>query len=612
MRWLIAVMASLLAGNASAQASGAGLLLRMEQVAATAPYVIPGTSAPAPGGPTWPLCTISCPPAQGTSFATEEPTVFWDAIPRTIYTGDVPLCVIGAGLRTPATVAAGKLFGQAHFDVQVNNGPIKSTSQIVTCPKSHKPGMLLTMRAADLHYDGPFQARGVWYPVDGKPVVLQNPDTAASPCFADCSITLNGNAGATLLWRNSTVFVDPAGTDGSGCGTAIGASACRTPCGGLDQLARNSVTAGKGGDLSNTFVDFVNATYASLNCINSYNAATGWITFQPAPGSTVAGVIFTDGAANGPHVQNIWYNINWRPSSTTNGINNSWKTGTTGGQAVINGPFVGAGQHWNIIGPFQPGRWGRTFITDSDVSYTGYGCQGCYAIWNTHISHIGSDVLNNVENFATVYSDHVSAFYNSTGNTVAGSNIISGLTATADMQAGQTIVSTGTGCGVSTTIQSVDSSAQIHINAPAAGTCTATGLYTGAHPDNCQLQNTASHGVWFGYYTDGSLSNPGTVDAQGCPYVQGLPLVSANNFALYDVNSFIANNGRTNFQVNQTSDNWVIINSSWGGGVFNRTSGVLTNFQMTNATCEPTHPGGIGTAGGGIIYYSDPVANKCH
>lgn len=587
--------------------SAPALLMRLSSAPPTTQYVIPGTLAPHPGGAPWPTCATlgNCPSAQGAAFATEEPTVTWDLIPGTIYSGNVSLCALGAGLSTSPTVSAGKVFGLGHFDVQVNGGPIKTTTAITTATPSGYPGACVTLRTSDLGYDGPFQVRGIWYPVDGKPAILQSPDTGAAPCFADCSITLNGNAGGTLLWAGSTVYADPAGTDGVGCGTATGTSACKTPCGALDQLHRNSITAGKGGDLSNTTVGFVNATWTSLNCSNSYNTATGWVYFVPAPGASKPMVIFTDTAANGPHVQNIWYGITWAPTSTTNGINNGWKTGSTGAQVVLNGPDTGAGQHWNILGPFQPGRWSRTFVVDAQVSEMAYGCQQCYFVRNLTASQIGSDALNNVQNFFNVHALDVSPNYASKGNTASGSTDITGLTTTSDMQVGMTILSNTAGCLNSTTIAAINSSTEIHTVAAAAASCTATNFYSGAHPDTCQIQNTTSHNVWFGFYTDGDLTHAGTVDAQGCPFVGGLPVASANNFALYDVNSFISNNGRTNFQLDQSSDNWVVINSSWGGGAFNRVSVNPTNFEMINPTCEAVHPGTIGTGGGGITYYNN-------
>lgn len=628
-------------------------LIMMGNAAAVSPYLTPGTLAPAPGGGAWTPTTNHTP--QGSSFATETPVFIWDAIPKTTVNGVVPVCAIGAALKTSATQAAGYLFGIRKFEFFLNGGPEFDVTMPTLATPSGQPGFCayvntaLLKTAAGARYDGAFRVTAIGIPFDGLPVNMTTDDTLVAPCVANCSLYLNSNQNGTLAWTNSTVYVNAgSGSDSNDCLST--GTACQTPCGALTKLHTYSLAHSPyPGDLSYGTVNHHAATYSNTNCATQYDAAYGPVVLQPDSSSTQANTIFawtSDGFTKGFNVGRWMINgatVDMRPaygatSADSQGIHSTYQsagaTQPNGVGMLSHVIYHGAGMSFGGAGNgspfFQVG--GRTpfyaacYITDSIVEDALFGDSGCNLVRNTQVTQIGSDAFHDTISVLNVTTDHVTPVVPGVATTVAGSPVVTITDTSGLASAGAGATSSYTGHSGATVcvpagskIAHIDSATQFTLT---TGTgvlsCSGVVFSTGAHADIYQIDvalNTPK--VWFGFSTDGTAGlNNSTVVTQGWPYVQSIPAggsgpLTANNFAGYNINAVVANSLFGNgFFVAGNVDNWILLNMTLAGNSFTRATGVLTNMQIQNGQCF-TPPGKIGTSAG-ITYYADPVLHPCH
>lgn len=506
VRRLIAIALLALCFTVNAEASGLGKLVRIKHGGASAPVVGVITQGAGWGGAT------AQPANQGNpgDFGYADPAVaYWDQPQYITATGDVRIGVWADHANAVARV-----------DIACEGGAWVSISSPTTNPDAPGNNVPATynaiLRASGFTDKALNDCRAIVWPTTGKPLVLQGAwDTAVQASVRPVgiqSLWVNTNAGGGLWGPNSVGgfrYVASTGVDTGTCGlTAI------APCATLYNALRAAAAVAPAGDVGGTVLCLQEGSGYSLgggsgNFIN--RSATQYVTVQPCTGASPANIHFAIDPNNNDLRTDRGHYKDLILTSTLGGPNIGFNCGNidgTGATAPViwldHISYSGPGYTTNS-GAIGNGCTGGRFVTNSDISHSGDGLSSVFTDRGNFIHDIGGDSVSN--SFwtlgLTVYN--VDTSYHATGDSVAGSPIISNISDRSQMFPGSTILTpaiydgipsnpatilcvSGTGACASDPANSL----RITVNAP--GTAVGQSLETGSHGDVFQTNLCTNDG----------------------------------------------------------------------------------------------------------------------
>ena len=457
----------------------------------------------------------------------------WDIVPFQTFSGNIQTCVAAFHAPTATEYASGTINNIVKVSFAINGGSYTDVNTQTANPITGQQEYCATVRAQDFATDGKFEERAIIYPSTGVPLVLQGSPQYYVGGLNDAqigvfktyntlsikSLTLNANYHGTLA--TYTVYADSAnGSDSNDCKTK--ATACSTLFQARNKCYTYLTGAFGGTDIGGCVITLEAGNYSlgssgSTSSGTYYTAAYRWVDVVPDTGVGPAAIIdcygsdvtYVPGSAattcTGAHyglnvgrVHLKGVKVQLVPGATMN--NGLGRSGAQAGIWSENVTFVGNGSNSGQIYIPQNFLYG-TYLTNSDVSQMGNGCQYCDLVQASTIHNIVSDSFQNSYAVIGSISYQANGYYTAfgsalnTGDIASGSPVVQNVVDISQIKVGATIgdapwpttsvLSVGVGGGCTAANCFV-------MNANATSTVTAQAITSGAHPDLYQASSNAA------------------------------------------------------------------------------------------------------------------------